>query len=72
MTNAKLGEQRIDGPELQPSSSADIPEVCRFDMIAPVWHDQWQCRKSSDDLVTCTGSRESLQQLLEDQAGRND
>lgn len=72
MANAELGEKGIDGPELQPGSSAGIPEACRFDMIAPVWHDQRQCRKSPDDLVTRAGARESLQQLLEDQAGRYD
>ena len=72
VTNAELGEQDIDCPELQTSSPADIPEACRFDVIAPVRHDQWQCRKSSDDLVTRAGPRESLQQFLEDQAGRYD
>jgi hypothetical protein len=57
---------------LQTSTPADIPETGRFDMIAPVWNDQRQCCKSSDYLVTRAGPRESLQQFLEDQAGRND
>ncbi len=72
VTDAELGEQGVDGSELKTRSAAGIPEPCCFDVIAPVGRDQRQCRKSSDDLVARAGSGESLQQFLEDQAGRYD
>lgn len=41
-------------------------------MILPVGNQQRQRRKAIDDLITCLGTRETLQQLLQDQSGSHD
>jgi hypothetical protein len=68
--HTELGQQGVDCPQLQTSSPTGIPESCCFDMIAPVWHEQRQCRKTFDNLVTRAWPCKSLQQFLENQASR--
>jgi len=72
VTDAELGEQSVDGSKLQTCSAAGIPETRCLNVIAPIGCYQRQCRESSNDLVARAGSGESLQQFLEDQAGRYD
>ena len=40
VVNAKLGEQGIDGAELQAGSATGVAQASRLDVIAPVGNDQ--------------------------------
>jgi hypothetical protein len=67
MTHAQLGEEGIDGANLQAGATAAVPQSCGVDMILPIWRDERQCRELLNYRVTRSRARESLQQFLQDE-----
>ena len=72
MPDAELGEKRVDGADLDTSLAALIAQGGRTDMVVPIRLKQRQSGKAFDDLGLRLGARETLQELLENQAGRDD
>ena len=72
MPNAKLREQRINGADLDTGPAAGIAQDCGTDVVVPIRLNQGQSSKAFDDLGLRLGAREALQQLLKNQAGRDD
>jgi hypothetical protein len=68
VTHAQLGEQGIDGANLQPGATAAVPQSRGVDMILPTWRDERQCRELLDDRFPRARTRESLQKLLQDKS----
>ena len=60
----------IYGADLDATATTDVAEVCRLDVIVSIWGEEWQSREPLDNLFTSLRSREPLQQLLQNQAGR--
>ena len=70
MTNTKLREQSVDGPNLYSLFSTVIAKAGRQDMILSIGHDQWDRRKPIYDLFLRLRTVESLEQFLEHKSGR--
>ena len=70
--DAKLGKKRIDRADLQAAAATVVAKVRRGNMIVSLWHDQRQSSKSIQNLLSRLGTVESLQDLLENQAGGED
>jgi hypothetical protein len=68
--NAKLRQQSIDRADLQAAAAAFALQLRRVDVVTPVWHQERQGGKPVDNLLAMTRSREPLQQLLNNQPGR--
>lgn len=69
VSDAQLRQQRIDGPGLDTLAAAAIPQFRRANVIGPVRHDQRQSREAIDYLPVGLRFTETLQQLLQDEAG---
>jgi hypothetical protein len=65
-------EKRVDRPDLHALSAAVVPQLGRIDVIVAVRHDEGQRRKALDDLGPALGPGEALQELLQDEAGRQE
>ena len=72
MPYAELREQRIDRPDLNSATTAQIPEISRLYVIEPTGSDQGYRRKSLDDLLACFRARKSLKEFLQDESCRED
>ena len=72
MPDAKLREQRINGADLDTGLAAGITQGCSTDLVVPIGLKQGQSSKTFDDLRLRLGARKALQQLLKNQAGRDD
>ena len=72
VADAELGQQGVDRPQLDATTAAPIPEVGRGDVVVAVGNQERQRRETIEDRVARLGSLESLQQLLEDETGRED
>jgi len=72
MPHTQLRQQRVDSPGLNATGSTQISQSCSGSVILTVWHDQRKGREAIDDLIAGFWSREPLQQLLDNQAGRHD
>lgn len=70
VTNAKLCEQGIDGADLQAGAATAVSQLGGFDVILPVRREKRQVVEVIDDRLACPWPGESLQKLLQDQAGR--
>src|SRR5262245_29845258 len=69
MTDAELGQQRIDSADLNARSPASVAQLCRINVVVPVGNEQRQRREPIEDARARSRSRKSLQQLLQDEAG---
>jgi hypothetical protein len=69
MPQAKLCQQRIDRTDLKTSAAAFVSKFGGVDMIASLRYDHGECRKPIDDLRPVPRPGESLQKLLEHEAG---
>ena len=72
MPDAKLREQRINGADPDTGLAAGIAQGCSTDVVVPIGLKQGQSSKAFDDPGLRLGAREALQQLLKNQAGRDD
>ena len=72
MPDAQLREQRVDGAELDAGPTAEVAQFRGPDVVLPVGLKQRKGGEPLDDLLLGLGSREALQQLLENQARGDD
>ena len=72
MSQAQLREQDIDRPDLQSLSPARRVQARRVNVILPVGDKKWQAREVRDDCLAALRPANPLQQLLENDAGRED
>jgi|SRR5215469_2641948 len=70
--DAKLGNQRIDRPNLNSCATTRVAERCCLDVVVSVRNQERYGGKPLENLSACLGPSEALQQLLENQAGRED
>ena len=71
VAQAELGNDRVDGPDLNTGSAACVSQVCRGNVIFPNGLDQGQRGETLDDLCACLRAREPLKQFLQDQPCRH-
>ena len=72
MPNAKLGEQGVDGADLNSSASTPIANLGGADVVIAIRHDQRQRAESFDDVLVRARAGESLKELLQYEAGCHD
>ena len=70
--DAKLGNQRIDCPYLNSRATTGVAERCSLDVVISVRNQERYGGKPLENLGACLGPSETLQQLLENQSGRED
>ena len=56
MAQAELGNECVDGSDLNPAPPACVSQLCRSNVIFPSWLDQRQRGKPLDDLRTGLGA----------------
>ena len=66
MADAEGRKECIDGPHLDPSSPASVPESRRLHMILPFRKKEGENVKAFQDGFPGPGSREPLEKLLKD------
>ncbi|MEM9595906.1 MAG: hypothetical protein AAGD06_16660 [Acidobacteriota bacterium] len=71
-TQTELGHERVDGAQLDPTPSASIAKLGGLDVVAAIRDDHGKSPETLDQDPSLLGSADSLQQLLEDQARRQD
>lgn len=69
VSQAKLGQERVDCAYLNAGAAAFVSERRRIDMIAPVGNQKRKCGKPIQDLLAIPWPREALQEFLQDEAG---
>lgn len=72
MPDAQLSKQCVDGANLHAASAAGSAQGCCSDVVVAIWLKQREGSESIDDLGPVPGTREALQQFLENQACRDD
>ena len=72
MTNAKLGEQGIDGSDLHAGAAAAVSQVRGLDVIAAVGNQERHGGEAIEYLRAGFRAREALLKFLEDEARRQD
>jgi hypothetical protein len=72
VSDAQLGQQSIDSADLYASPAAIIPQLGGPDMIVAIGTQERKRGESIEYSVPRPWSREALQQLLQDKAGRKD
>ena len=72
MTNAKLRQQRVDRAYLNAGPTTGVAQLRGVDVIMPIWADNWQRGKSLDDVLARARAGETLKQLLQNEARRDD
>jgi len=72
MANAQFGKEDIDCPDVHAAPSAAISQVRRSNVIVAIRNQEWYGRKPVQNLVAGFRTREALQKLLNDEAGRKD
>ena len=70
--DAKLGNQRIDCSNLNACATTRVAERCSLDVVISVRNQERYGGKPLENLGACLGPSETLQQLLENQSGRED
>ena len=68
MLSTELNQQRINCPHLNTATATDVADLCRFDVVRPVWLEKGQGREAFDKLGVRLRSCEALQQFLQDQS----
>ena len=72
VAHTKLREKRIDGADRRAGAPTSVAQFCRVNVVLSVRDDERQGGEAVEYLRPCPGPRESLQQLLQDQSGRQD
>ena len=72
MADAELGQDGINGSDLNARTPTRIANVRCCDVIVSVGLNQRQGSKALDDLGLCLRPREALKKLLQDEPGGND
>lgn len=72
MPNAELGKQRVDRADLHAGLAAGVAHGCGVDVVIPIGLNQRQGGEAFDDLRPRLGTRETLQQFLQDKSRRDD
>jgi len=72
MADAQLGQERVDRTNLNAVTTAGVAQRSRFDVIRSIRDEEGKRREPIQDLLACLWSRETLQKLLQHQAGRQD
>src|SRR6266516_4705524 len=67
--NTESRQERIDRSDLEAAAATVVARLSRGDVIFALWHDQRQRSESIADLLSRFRAGESLQDLLENQAG---
>ena len=67
VTNAKMRKQCIDRTRLDSARTTQISQFRSSNVIFPVGIQERKCGKAFDDLPFVLGTRESLQEFLQDQ-----
>jgi len=70
--NAELRENRIDGADLNPGSATTVAKLGCVNVVLAFRRDYRQGAEAIDDLGSVTRARETLEELLEHKAGRDD
>lgn len=70
--DTKLGEQGVDRADLHAAPPALVAEPGRLDVIPSIRRHEREHRESSENGVRCPGAAKPLEELLKDQAGRED
>ena len=70
VADAKLRQKSIDRSDLHALSATVVPQLRRLDVIVAIRHDERQRGKGLDDLRPVLGPDEALQELLQNEAGR--
>ena len=71
VTYTELRQQRVNCSKLDTFLPALVAERRGRHVIFAIRHDQWDRRKSINDLLLSLGTGESLQQFLKNQPGRH-
>jgi len=72
MPDAKLGNQCIDCSNLNSYATTCVSQRGGLDVIVTIWNQERHSGKPLENLGTCLRPREALQQLLENESGRED
>jgi len=72
MADAELGQEGVDRSDLNAGPAATVPQFRGIDVIAAVRREQRESRESLHDLSPSARPRETLEQLLKDEPGRDD
>jgi hypothetical protein len=72
MTDAQLGQEGIDRPDLHAAASAAISQLGRTNVILAIRHQQRDGRKAIQYPIASLGAGEALKKLLQDQTCRKD
>ena len=67
VADAQLGQERIDGPDLQAPPAAGVPQMGGVDVIPPIGDQERKVAEAFDDPISGSGAAEPLEQLLEDE-----
>jgi hypothetical protein len=70
--DAELGEDRVDGSDLKTSSAGSVSELRGVEVILAIWCHEGQRAEARHDSVLVASAAEPLQELLVDEAGRDD
>lgn len=70
MPATELDEQGIHGSDLDATTATGVANLGRFDMVLPVWLQERERGESFDNLDARLRPRETLQQFLENEPGR--
>jgi hypothetical protein len=71
VAHTQLREQGVDSADLSARAAAQVPQVCRFYVILSVRNEKRQRSKALDDVLASFRPGESLEELLQDEAGGN-
>jgi hypothetical protein len=71
-TDAQLRQQGVDRADLKPTHSAIVSEICGIDMVPALGHEESERGEAINDCGSRSWPSKSLQELLQDQAGRED
>ena len=70
MPDTQLREKGVDRSDLDAAAAALVPQRRSFDVIIAIRRQQGHGRKATDDLIAGFGAGETLQELLQNEAGR--
>lgn len=72
MAYAQLGEQCIDGTDLDTGPAAGVAQRGCTDVVIAVRLNEWQCGEALHDLGSRLRPGEALQEFLQHETGRDD
>lgn len=72
MPNTQLGDESVDGSDLDTLAATSVSQSSGFDVVVQVRSDDREQREGSDDLVSRLRTVEALKELLQDETRRDD